>query len=349
LEGCNKPRAIFPSIVGRPRQKGTGQKEVYVGNEAHIQRNLLNIKDPFENGNVNNWDDVEKIWHHAFYNEVCVAPEQHSVLITDRPMNPKSNREKMAQIMFETFNTPAMYVAVGAVLSLYASGRTTGVALDSGVNVTHCVPIKDGVALNHAIVKLDYAGQDLDGELIKIMTERGHTFSSPSDKAIVRDIKHRLCYVATNFDDEKKAAVDKQYEMPDGKKISIGDQLIRCPEVLFNPSIIGKQSDSIPKTIFECIQKCDLELRPTLYSNIALTGGTMCFKNIATRVQNEITALAPDSDNLQINVLPDPCCRSLTPWIGGSILASLSTFEQMWITKEEYDDNGPAIVHRKCL
>ncbi|CAL5434470.1 unnamed protein product [Camellia sinensis] len=207
------------------------------------------------------------------------------------------------------------------------------IVLDSGDGVSHTVPIYEGHTLPHAILRLDLAGRDLTDSLMKILTERGNLLMLP----LITSRSWKL---------QRAATVEKSYELPDGQVITIGAERFHCPEVLFQPSLIGMEATGIHESTYNSIMKCDVDIRKDLYGNIDLSGGSTMFPGITDRMSKEITALAPGS--MKIKVVA-PLERKYSVWIGGSILASLSTFQQMWISKDEYDESGPAIVHRKCF
>jgi actin-related protein len=256
------------------------------------------------------------------------------------------NREKMVQVMFETFNTPAMYVAIQAVLSLYASGRTTGIVVDSGVSVTHIVPIYEGYTLPQAICRLDLAGNDLTDYLLKLLTESG-SFPATAERRLACNIKEKLCYVALDFEHEMNAAASSSaYELPDGQVITVGSESFRAPEALFQPSLLRVESPGIHEITFSSITRSGVDIRKYLYGNVVLSGGTTLFPGIADRLQKELTSLAPSV--VKVNVIAPPE-RQFSAWVGGSILASLSAFPGMWISREDYNESGPSIVHRKCF
>ncbi|KAF9563360.1 beta actin [Agrocybe pediades] len=348
--GYDAPRSVFPSIVGRPGLEASTSKDSYVGHEAQAKREILSLGYPIEQGIVTDWDGMEKIWHHIFHEELRVGPEQHQVLLTGAPAyNPKVDREKMAEIMFETFNVPALHVIISAVLSLYFSPRpNTGIALESGDGVTRAVPIYEGHALPHAILRLDLAGKGITECLLESLAKRGYPFTISADsREIVRDIEEKLCYVVLDFEQEHKSSrTEKSYELPDGQVIAIGDERFRAPEALFQPSLAGIEGAGIHETAYDSINKCDPDLHQELYRNIVLSGGSNTFPGFAERMKKEMSVLAPSG--VKVKVVAHPELKEAV-WIGGSVLASLSTFENYWCTKQEYDEVGPAIVHRKCF
>jgi len=288
------------------------------------------------------------------------------VLLTEPPLNPKANREKLTQIMFENFHCPAMYLAIQAVLALYGAGRLTGVVLDSGDGVTHSVPIYEGYSLPHAITRLDLGGRDLTQYLITLLSDRGFSFTTTRDRDIVRDIKEKLCYVALDFDAACKAAADSgEVEIrrkddglmfSDGQVVNLpNEERFRCPEALFRPVLMGRESDGIHKLVHESIQRCDADIRTELYGNIVLVGGSTMFEGLAERLEKEIrglaapaesTSTAATSTKIKVIALPE---RKYLVWIGGSILASLQSFDTQWIELDEYNESGPEIVNRKCF
>ena len=210
---------------------------------------MLKIERPIEHGIVTNWEDMEKVWHHTLYSELRISTEEHPILMTEPSQNPKPNREKLTQMMFEVFNVPCLYINVQAVLALYESGRTTGVVVDSGEGITHTVPIYEGYAIPRAIHKVLLAGRDLTEYLREILKERGYYFTGPDELEIVRDIKEGMMYIASDFEAEMERSksgqsaleesIEKEYVMPDGRRITIGNERFRCPEILFKPSMAG--------------------------------------------------------------------------------------------------------------
>jgi len=357
FSGEATPRAVFPTLVGRPRSSTTSvmssssQKKYYVGEEAMAKRGILTLTYPIDYGIVTDWDDMEKVWHYMFYQELREAPEEHPILVTEAPLNPKNNREKMTQIMFETFSVPAFYVSIQAVLSLYASGRTTGIVLDAGDGVTHTVPIYEGYALPNAILRLQLAGRDLTDYMAQLLIEEGVSFITSYLRETARDIKEATTYVARDFKRETERASAGQteecnYTLPDGQVLKMGSERFRCPEALFQPHLVGVEAVGIHDTAFNSIMRCDLDIRRDLYGNIVLSGGTTMFKGMAPRIQRELMDLTPSYMKVKVIAPPE---RKHSVWIGGSILTSLSTFHNMWISQSEYDEAGPSIVHRKCF
>lgn len=350
--GDQIPKYHFPNFVGRPKHvrvmAGALEGDIFIGPKAEEHRGLLNIKYPMEHGVVKDWNDMERIWQYIYSkDQLQTFSEEHPVLLTEAPLNPRRNREKSAEIFFETFNVPALFISMQAVLSLYASGRTTGVVLDSGDGVSHSVPIYEGFAMPHSIMRTDIAGRDVTAYLRLLLRKEGFNFHSSSELEIVRTIKERACYLAINPQKEESMEGERmQYALPDESILEVGPARFRAPELLFRPDLVGEECEGIHEVLAFAIQKSDMDLRRILYSNIVLSGGSTLFKGFGDRLLSEVKKLAPKDIKIRISAPPE---RLYSTWFGGSILASLDTFKKMWVSKKEYDDEGARAIHRKTF
>lgn len=380
--GEDKPRLYGLAIIGRPKYQKimagliltdeASKDDTFIGNVAQQNRGLLRLSYPIEHGVVVNWDDMEKLWAHTYTQELRINAEEHPLLITEAPLNPRSNRDRMCQVLFEQFNVPCMYISIQAVLSLYASGRTTGVVIDSGDGVTHIVPVYEGFALPTSQQRMDIAGRDITHQLAyNIRSMTGLALKSLAELEVVRQIKEKVCFISKDpVKDEKHyslsaythylsgAASDNElfssYKLPDGQLVKVGVERFRSPEILFNPQIVGDESPGIHNLTALAIGKTDLDLRPTLYQNIILSGGNTLIKNFGDRLLTELKTNTPavwgsqgkvPDTKMKVRIYAPPERKYLT-WIGGSILAGLSTFKKMWITSKEFEED-PNIVHHK--
>ncbi|KAM3958655.1 actin-related protein 1 [Aphomia sociella] len=350
--GDQIPKCRFPNYIGRPKHvrvmAGALEGELFVGPRAEEHRGLLSIKYPMEHGIVTDWNDMERVWNYIYSkDQLSTFSEEHPVLLTEAPLNPRRNREKAAEVFFETFNVPALFLSMQAVLSLYATGRTTGVVLDSGDGVTHAVPIYEGFAMPHSIMRVDVAGRDVTRYLRLLLRKEGVNLRTSAELEIVKSIKERACYLSPNPLKEETLDTERaQYTLPDGTQLEIGPARFRAPEVLFRPDLIGEECEGLHEVLMFAIQKSDMDLRKVLYQNIVLSGGSTLFRGFGDRLLAEIRRLAPKDMKIRISA---PQERLYSTWIGGSILASLDTFRKMWVSKREYDEEGHRAVHRKTF
>ncbi|XP_060576248.1 actin, cytoplasmic-like [Ruditapes philippinarum] len=353
--GDDAPRSIIPPLIGRPRYMyenwmvGMDGKDAFIGDEIQNKRDVLAINQPIKKGIITDWDDMEKIWQYIFDKELHVSPEHHPVLLTDVPLNPKINREKMCEIMFETFNTPLFSVSLAGVLGMYSSGNFSAITLDVGHEVSHVIAIYEGYILKHAIDRMNFGGNDLTDYLLQMLNgERSHSLTCNSDKEIVRKMKESLGYTELDFEKTMnctESSIENIYELPDGRRLTVGNERFRCTEPLFQPHLLGKDFPGLHQFLYSSLMKCDIDTRRDIMRNVILSGGCTMFTGLRERMVKELTDLVPKTMKVKVIAPPE---RKLSVWIGGSVLASLSMFQNLAISKLDYEENGTRIVHLKC-
>jgi centractin len=340
---------------------GGGPSSYFVGRTLDEHRGAFLLDHPMERGRVVNggWAVMELLYEHIYSKaNLNAKSEEHPVLLTEVPHNPTSHRERMAEIFFESLRVPALFVAPPAVLSLYASGRTTGVVLDVGEGVTHCIPVYEGYALPHSIIRSDVAGVDVTNRLRLLLRKSGLAFSTTAESDFCATMKEEVCYVSNTpltrsegeYDTTSVVGADTtpkaQYQLPDGQVIDLSHERHRSSEVLFQPFLFGSEERPIHDVLLTSILQSDMDLRTTLFSNIVLSGGTTLLPGLGDRLLYEVRARAPERTKIRISAPPE---RRDSAWVGGSILASLTTFKNMWIGRSEYEEYGSSILYRGSL
>ena len=329
FSGEDGPRNIFNSIVGIPKMAGLKvgmeQKERYVAEEAISNAEFMNFYSPIQRGEVVDWDKFETLMHYLLYNQIEVVPEDMSVLITEMPLSSKKNRAKISELLFEKFNVQKCHIANSSMLGLFSYGKSSGIVVDSGYNITSTVPVYEGFPLVYASQKINLGGEDLSNKLYDLIKEK-------LDKTM--DIKQE----GENF--------EQKYILPDSKELKLGKELFDVNEILFNPGE-NQELKSVTNMVVESLNLCDDDVKKEINESICLIGGTTLLKNFPERLKLE---LSDNKDFGMYNMVPAPE-RQFSTWIGGSIMSSLDNFQYLWVSKEEFDENGKSLVaiDSKCF
>ncbi|KAJ9638826.1 Arp2/3 complex subunit, actin nucleation center [Coniosporium tulheliwenetii] len=370
--GQNFPDHQYPSIVGRPilrseeRDGDIVVKDIMSKGKASGAHPTTALADSrhqlqMENGIVKRWDDMQHLWDYTFFEKMQIDPTGRKILLTEPPMNPLKNREQMCEVMFERYNFGGVYVAIQAVLALYAQGLSTGVVVDSGDGVTHIVPVYESTVLNHLTRRLDVAGRDVTRNLISLLLRRGYALNRTADFETVRQIKEKLCYVSYDLELDQRLSEDttvlvESYTLPDGRVIRVGSERFEAPECLFQPHLVDVEQPGMAEFLFNTIQAADVDVRSDLYKAIVLSGGSSMYPGLPSRLEKELKQLwltkvlqgNPERLNRFKVRVEDPPRRRHMVFLGGAVLANImAERENMWISKQEWQEQGPA--HWKSL
>jgi len=366
--GENFPRQQFPSMIGTPVLRdgcdvGTDRKYLPSGEEVRLDMNMvgdkaalwleaLDIRYPMDNGVVTNWDAMKQVWDYLFLEKMKVDPREKYVLLTEPAANPDRCRKKSIEVMFEHYQFEGMTLSLQAMLTLYAQGLITGVVLDTGDGVTHSIPVYEGFCPRHLIKRLDVAGRHVTDYLIKLLQGRGYAFNKTADRDIVRRIKEEKCYVAYDFEREKKLASEttvlvERYRLPDGSEIKIGSERFRAPEILFTPSLIDIEKPGMADMVYNMIQEADMDTRNAYFKHIVLSGGSSMYPGLSTRLQKDIIhrwledrELASMPTKIKIRV-EDPPRRQTSVFQGASVLGEImKDRDDFWLTRTDYEEDG---------
>lgn len=292
------------------------------------------FKSPISRRIIKDFNEMRKIWSSIFESLLKVETKEHPLLMTESPLNGKKEKEAVTQIVMEEYNVPAYYTACPGVLSLYSQDKTSGIVVDSGASITDILPVFKCFGMTHMVETLDIGGFALEDKLNKLIMNQSMNFTDSNKDEIIRQIKEEACYVKCNSDQPIPECFN-DWSGVNAK--SLGNARYECPELFFKPGY------ELHKKIHDLIENIDQDIQSTVSEIILLSGGSTMFPYFDLRLENELKELG--LSNFKVCAPPN---RKDLAWIGASYMVSLSTFSQMWITKEEYEEIGPQVVHLKC-
>jgi len=366
--GKHEPALVFPTLLGRPMAKFQGLsgeykiRDLMIGDDANDARSVLELSRPIANGIVQDWDGMEAIWEYTWA-QLGIQPSEHKVVQTEAALNPRTNRERIVETMFEKYGFQALNVSVQAILALNSQGLNTGFVVDSGDGVTHLVPVTEGYLEPALVERVNLAGRHVTEHLMKLLMRQGAPLNSSADFETVREVKQKMCYVALDPEAEKRLArettlVDRQYQIPDGRMMRVGAERFLAPEILFQPALAGKSDgEGLAELVFSTIRKSDLFVQKEYFQRIILSGGTTMFPGMSSRLEKDLRQLyvqrvlkndAAGAGKFKCFV-EDPPRRQHMVFLGGSITATQSEEQsnhRWWITRQEYQENGKSAVNR---
>ncbi len=336
IGGDTAPRLVVPAVAGAPRGSGTA---VAFGNDALARRAQLSLVYPIQKQVITNFAVFGQLVRYVL-GKLGVAPANARILVSEPLFTSKAVRMRLTTTIFNGVGAQAFYVAQEPVLALYASGRTTGVVLEGDRDITRVAPIYEGYALPHAALRLDIGEADILKRWSALEAPRGVPANDETDQ---RRLDQTFGYIALNPRKEQHAA--SPFRLSSGRTITVGTERFMAPEAYFEPQLISLEQEGIHKLVYEFIMKCDVDIRKDLYNNIVIAGRLGHYRGLGARLQAGVKALAPTAMTTKV-VQPADATNSV--FIGESILASLSTFDAMYITRAEYQQQGPAVVLHKC-
>ncbi|KFQ32784.1 Actin-like 7A, partial [Merops nubicus] len=342
------PSCIVSSTAPKPTGKaGSNQKETFVGKEPQNNNVPITLINPVRHGLVVDWNCVHDSLEWIFQTDMRIQPEDHAVLVSVPPLCSTAYKERYAEMMFEGFHMPAIHIAYQSHLSMYSYGKTSGLVVESGHGASHVVPIYEGYIFRGITGRADYGGLDITRYLMKLLNESGNVFTE-HQLNIMQALKEKCCYTSLDLTQDLSLPVQEQqmdYELPDGRLVTVGKERFLSAEALFRPALLGSQQPGLLQMTLACLKKCDAEVRKKMARNIMLCGGSTVMEGFADRFQMELARMCP-RDNLIAAASPQ---RKSSVWIGGSILASLHAFQDLWVYRSEYEEHGPACLFKKCF